>query len=197
VARGKAHPQESDRALAERDAARTLTDPRLRAELDERFATDQKARIAWLESRRSRSTGRAVALTDADNVQWLAALVRTHGFPTAAQVGERGVRDAWLLLQHADRAPDFQALLPVLERRYADGDLGASDLARFTDRVLKAQGKPQRYGTQFTPEEWDTGHFGLPDEQSVREIDAHRRELGVMPLADYVCMMRHARKGRP
>jgi hypothetical protein len=31
----------------------------------------------------------------------------------------------------------------------------------------------------------------------VREIDAHRRELGVMPLADYVCMMRHARKGRP
>jgi hypothetical protein len=129
VARGKAHPQESDRALAERDAARTLTDPRLRAELDERFATDQKARIAWLESRRSRSTGRAVALTDADNVQWLAALVRTHGFPTAAQVGERGVRDAWLLLQHADRAPDFQALLAVLEQRYADGDLPASPTA--------------------------------------------------------------------
>jgi hypothetical protein len=79
----------------------------------------------------------------------------------------------------------------------ADGELSADNLARFTDRVLKAQGRPQRYGTQFSPEQMGSEHFGLPDEQSVREVEAHRRDLGAMPLADYVCMMRVARTGRP
>jgi hypothetical protein len=108
------------------------------------------------------------------------------------------VLEAWLLAQHADRAPKFQAaLLPALEQRHAAGEFNASDLARFTDRVLKAQGKPQRYGTQFPPEEMRTQYFGLPDEQSLREVDAQRRELGVMPLADYACMMSYLRIGPP
>ena len=192
-----AHPQESDAAMAERDAARSFTEPALRAELAERFAKDQQARIAWLADLSSRGLQRAVVLMDEANVRWLFDLVRTKGFPTAAQVGEAGVRHGWVLLQHADWAPKFQAaLLPVLEQRHAAGELGAGDLSRFTDRVLVAQGRPQRYGTQFSPEQWSTSHFGLPDEQRVREVDQHRRELGVMPLADYVCMMSRARKGR-
>ena len=39
--------------------------------------------------------------------------------------------------------------------------------------------------------------FSEPDEASVRDVEAHRRELGIMPLADYVCMMSEARKPRP
>lgn len=192
-----AHPQESDEARAQRDAARGFTHPALRAELAERVARDQKARIAYLADRSDEAAARAVNRIDDDNLRWLHALVRAQDFPTVGQVGEQGVQHAWLLAQHADIAPKFQAaLLPVMTLRAADGELPLSDFARFTDRVLKAQGKPQRYGTQFSPEEWATPHFGLPDEDSVQLVEANRRALGVMPLADYVCMMSEARKPR-
>jgi hypothetical protein len=193
-----AHPEESDEALARRDAARTFAKPVLRAELAERVARDQAARIAMLADRGDRGAQRTVAEVDADNLRWLHALVRTQDFPNVAQVGEQGMYDIWVLAQHADRAPGFQAaLLPMLELRTAQGELAPSALARFTDRVLKAQGKPQRYGTQFPPEEWARPHFGLSSEESLRVVEANRRELGVMPLADYVCMMSEARKPRP
>jgi hypothetical protein len=194
----KAHPEASHEAMAQRDAARTLLDPALRAELDERFARDQRMRVAFLAKPKDPQRKRAVLLADQSNLGWLRELVAGKGFPTAAQVGEEGVEHAWLLLQHMDDDPQFQAaLLPTLEQRFADGELGADNLARFTDRVLKAQGRPQRYGTQFSPEKMGSEHFGLPDDASVREVEAHRRDLGVMPLADYACMMRLARIGKP
>ena len=195
VAWVKAHPEESDKAVAARDAARTLTDPALRAELDKRFKQDQDARHAWIGSHMDPRLGREAGAIDEDDIRWLYGVVTTRGFPTAAQVGERGVGEAWLLAQHADRAPRFQAeLLPALEQRHAAGELSASDLARFTDRVLKAQGKPQRYGTQFPPKEMASAHFGLESDDAVREVDANRRALGVMPLADYACMMSYLRR---
>ncbi|MGZ3184148.1 MAG: DUF6624 domain-containing protein [Telluria sp.] len=193
-----AHPEQAHEAMAARDAARTFTDAALREELRERFRRDQDARVAWVARPGDRQLQRAVILSDRSNLRWLKELVASKGFPTAAQVGEEGVNHAWLLMQHMDDDPQFQAaLLPALERRFADAELNGDNLARFTDRVLKAQGKPQRYGTQFSPEEMGSAHFGLPDEQSVREVEAHRRELGIMPLADYVCMMRVARVGKP
>lgn len=194
---GAVHPQESDEARAARDAARSVTHPALHAELAERFNRDQQARSAALASGNDRGAWNAVAQVDKENVFWLQALVRTQGFPTAAQVGEQGVLHAWLLAHHADRAPAFRAsLLPVMEQRALQGELPLSDLARFTDRILKRQGKPQRYGTQFSPEEWAGPYFGLPDAASVQAVEASRRALGVMPLADYVCMMSEVRTGR-
>ncbi len=192
-----AHPEESEEAVARRDAARSLTDPQLRAELAQRVAREQKARTAAVARPDNARAWRDVTLADESNFAWLQELVRTRGFPTAAQVGEQGVTHAWLLVHHADRNRDFQAaLLPVLRQRAIDGELGLNDFARFTDRVLKGHGRPQYYGTQFSPAAWATPHFGLPDAASMREVEAHRQELGIMPLADYVCMMSEARKPR-
>jgi hypothetical protein len=77
-----------------------------------------------------------------------------------------------------------------LERRFAAGELPANDLARITDRVLIAGGEPQKFGTQF---DWFAGDFSLPEQGALVEIDASRAELGLMPLADYVCTLRKAR----
>jgi hypothetical protein len=189
------HPEQTDGAMRQRDAARTLGDPALRAELDERFERDQVARKAVLANSHNGSLVHRVLEVDADDVAWLFKVVQRAGFPTAAQVGEEGVRHAWLLAQHADRQPSFQAaLLPALVQRHAEGDLDGVSLSRFTDRVLVAQHQPQRYGTQFSNEEWATANFGLPDAQSVVTVDANRRALGIMPLADYVCMTTRGRK---
>jgi hypothetical protein len=38
--------------------------------------------------------------------------------------------------------------------------------------------------------------FRLAGRGQVQAVEANRRALGIMPLADYVCMMSEARKGR-
>lgn len=193
-----AHPNETDAALVKRDAARTFTEPQLRAELAERAARDQKARVQKLNAaRKDWGPGRELAAVDEDNVKWLFELVRSRGFPTMAQVGEQGVHDAWLLAHHADRAPKFQlALVPVLDQRRVDGELAGSEVARFVDRVLVAQGKPQRFGTQNSPEAWAGSHFGMASAEILRQVEENRRQFELMPLADYVCMMSEIRKKR-
>lgn len=193
-----AHPNETDEALAKRDAARSFSEPQLRAELAQRAARDQQARLAMLNAaRKDWGPRREVALVDEENVKWLFELVRSKGFPSAAQVGEQGVHDAWLLALHADRAPKFQqALVPDLDKRRVDGELSGNDMARFVDRLLVAQGKPQRFGTQGSRDNWESSPFGLPNAESLREVEANRREFELMPLADYACMMKEARKNR-
>jgi hypothetical protein len=192
-----AHPNETDEALAKRDAARTFTDPQLRAELAQRAARDQGARVAMVKAaRKDWGPRREVAAIDDENVKWLFELVRTKGFPTAAQVGEQGVHDAWLLALHADRAPKFQqALVPELDKRRVDGELGGDEMARFVDRLLVAAGKPQRFGTQGS-DNWEGSNYGLPSAEALREVENNRREFDLMPLADYVCLQKEERKNR-
>src|SRR5207244_6160203 len=94
------------------------------------------------------SRGEAI---DADNTAWLKDVVRRHGWPGCSLVGAEAANAAWLLVQHADRDPAFQReCLSLMEAAVAAGDASPADLAYLTDRVLRAEGKPQRYGTQFT-----------------------------------------------
>jgi len=172
-------------AMLMRDAQRSLTKPQLLAELRKRADGDQQARREWLEHRGDHVLGDAVYRIDQDNIGWLRKLIATAGLPTAAEVGELGVHLTFLLLQHASTAPDLrQKALPILTERYEAGELPATDLARLVDRILVGQKKPQRFGTQF---DWLSGRFSLPDAARVSEIDANRRKLGLMPLADYAC----------
>jgi len=95
-------------------------------------------------------------------------------------------------LQHADQDPKFQSdLLPVLKQRHAAGELPSNDLARIIDRILVAEGKPQRFGTQF---DWFAETFEMPEPTTLTAIDGERSRLGLMPLADYVCTLRAARE---
>jgi hypothetical protein len=180
------HSDESPDAMAERDKHRAISNPQLLSELQRRVDQDQEARRSWLRSPSDRELANRVDEIDSDNVAWLRNLIDGGGFPTATDVGEVGVHLAWILLQHADQAPDLQRrLLPTLAKRYESRELSPTDLARYTDRVLLAMKKPQRYGTQF---DWQSRTFKLPDHRTVAEINAHRRELGLMSLEDYACM---------
>jgi hypothetical protein len=169
-----------------------ISDVALLDDFHRRVESDQAARKKLLADPKSKQFGRSVDSIDTTNLTWLRSLVSEKGFPTAAQVGNEGVHLAWVLLQHADEDPKLQReLLPVLEQRFSTGELPANDLARFTDRVLVASGKPQRYGTQF---DWFGGDFNLPEPGRLAEIDGERSHLGLMPLADYVCTIRVARE---
>ena len=183
----EAHKDVLPAEMLRRDAARSLTKPELLAEIRKRADRDQEARREWLGHQSNRALGDAVYRVDQGNIAWLRGLIGTSGLPTAAEVGELGVHLTFLLIQHAGSAPDLQQkALPILVERYKAGELPATDLARLIDRILVKQKKPQRFGTQF---DWLSGKFPLPEPARVTEIDANRRELGLMPIADYACRM--------
>jgi hypothetical protein len=170
----------------------TIANVELLQDLQGRVERDQLARRQWLADPQNERLARAVNAIDAANLAWLRKLMSEKGFPTAEQVGNDGVHLAWVLLQHADQDPALQSeLLPVLEERYRAGELPANDLARMTDRVLVASGKPQKYGTQF---DWFSGEFKLPELTRLTEIDIARSRLGMMPLGDYICTIRKERE---
>jgi hypothetical protein len=186
------HPPFAESAQSEPGSSGAISESELLKDLQARVESDQAARKKWVADPKSETLARSVNVIDAANLTWLRQLISGKGFPTAAQVGNEGVHLAWILLQHADQDPKLQSrLLPVLEQRFAAGELPANDLARMTDRVLVASGRPQRYGTQF---DWFAGEFKLPEPSRLTEIDTERSHVGLMPLADYVCTIRKARE---
>ena len=163
--------------------------PMLRRELVLRSDQDQAARGVTKTS----TTGRDLDMEymkelDADNLRRLKHIIRQDGFPTARMVGYDGLQAAWLLVQHADSDPAFQAeMLTEIRRRVKSRELDLQNYALLTDRVLLAQGKKQRYGTQFEVREQGLAVRSLEDPS---HVDERRRALGLISLADYACTLK-------
>ena len=125
----------------------------------------------------------SMAAVDSANLAWLKPLLLAYGWPTRAALGAEGVQAVFLLVQHADRDPAFQAaMLPQLKAAYEKSDIDGQSLALLTDRVAKAQGHPQVYGTQTTVRD----HIAIIDPiADSAGVDARRAALGLPPLASY------------
>ena len=92
----------------------------------------------------------AIAVVDASNTRAIKQLLRRCGWPATSRYGQTASDDAWLLIQHADRDRAFQhRALPLLEAAVARGEARGGHLAYLSDRLAVAEGRPQRYGTQF------------------------------------------------
>lgn len=170
------------------DAAARPSQPTLRAELLKMSAADQKARDAAIaDGGKHPAAMRGVMDVDGHNVPRIRQIVATQGFPALAQVGRDGVDAAWLLVQHADRDPALQQrVLAELETRPDHGGVGAQAYTALTDRVLVAQHKPQRYGTQFTAKD---GKLVPEPMEDPAHVDQRRAAAGLPPLADYACVI--------
>lgn len=87
-----------------------------------------------------------------ENTSWLESTVQHDGWPTISTVGEEASQAAWLLVQHADHKPEFQAKCLAIMKLLPEGEIKLANIAYLEDRVRVAQGKPQLYGTQFYKE---------------------------------------------
>ena len=174
----------------------SVSAPELRAELLRRLALDQAVRESGFgEGTPDLSSlggiwdllqqGVRMRRVDGPNTAWLKATVAERGWPTRAEVGADGRRAVFLLVQHADHDLGFQreALGPMREAVEA-GDARGSDLAYLTDRVRKAEGRPQLYGTQLHMNAGQDA-FLWPVEDA-EAVDARRAALGMPPLAEYL-----------
>ena len=164
------------------------SDDKLRNELMLRVRSDQAAREAFML--KQRTTGivdsadvARLSSVDSENTRWLSSVIARQGWPTKAQVGAQGVRDALLLVQHADLDTAFQArVLPFVQRSFTAGELPGADVAMLADRVAVNHGRPQVYGTQakLVAGRWVPAPIG--DSASV---DARRATMGLPPLRAY------------
>lgn len=125
---------------------------------------------------------------DARNLVRIREIITEHGFPTADMVGADGVAAAWLLVQHADDvALQAHVLETISPPHPIPQGIDGQKIALLTDRVLLRQGKSQRYGSQF-----QMGKDGLEPSpiEDETNVDARRAQIGMMPLADYLCTVR-------
>lgn len=86
---------------------------------------------------------------DEENTAYLETIVETSGWPTISAIGPEASQAAWLLVQHADHRPDFQAHCLELMKALPEGEVSPRNIAYLEDRVRVARGEPQLYGTQF------------------------------------------------
>jgi hypothetical protein len=174
----------------------TVTRPALRKELLQMEQRDQDARDRFIAAMQKGDLPdddptRLDALhVDAINLRRLRHIVNQDGFPTIAMVGVDGVHAAFLLTQHADDDRAFQEkILTIITRRWQSGVFDGNGYALLTDRVLRAQGKPQVYGTQFEERDHDWKPEPVADEA---HVDERRHALGLISLANYSCKIRAA-----
>ena len=170
-------------------------DEELRAELVERAARDQAARLAVQRDSAMTEWVAVVAPVDRDNTARLREIIGRHGWPGRQLAGDDGAHAAWLLAQHAP--PEFQEeCLPLLEDAVTRGDARPADLAYLKDRVLAHQGEPQLYGTQYLER---GGVLELWTVCDPAGLDERRAALGLAPEAENRARLLAARKpsGQP
>jgi hypothetical protein len=125
---------------------------------------------------------------DEDNTQWLSDLLTTQGWPGRTLVGEDGAQAAWLLAQHADRAPALQReFLEAMRDAVGQSEASPARLAYLEDRMRVHDGQSQLYGTQFTITNGAFGPYPIEDQQ---RLDERRAAAGLEPFAAYEARMR-------
>ena len=175
--------------------ATMFTRPALRKELLEMAQQDQAARELFLGA--GNATAGALPIDDPSrlavkhvddiNLPKLKHIIAQEGLPTITMVGLDGLQAAFILIQHADSDVAFQArMLTVISARLNGGGINGNEYALLTDRVLLAQNKRQRYGTQFVG---DTNQMKPRPIEDEGRVDQRRHALGLISLANYSCIM--------
>jgi len=158
----------------------SIKEPALRKELLALRDEDQAAREAAIKAGfKDTAAMERMKAIDTKSTTRMKEVIAKHGWPGKSLVGEDGANTAWLLVQHADADPAFQKqCLALLEKAYKAGEASERDYAYLFDRVAVAEGKPQRYGTQFK----DGKPQPIEDEANV---DARRKAIGLGTMAEY------------
>lgn len=161
-------------------------------ELTVRAARDQAWRAAQIDRAYDDRTSEAIMWRlwsnqchiGSDNVAFVKSLISRGRWPLRSRDGEAATHDAFLIVQHADDDPGFQKhVLDLLGPVVARGEFPGNTYAALFDRVALAEGRPQRYGTQFESGEGQC--MTTSPIENPEDVDRRRAEVGLKPLAEY------------
>lgn len=131
----------------------------------------------------SQGPQRQVERVSTENSAWLKRVVNQYGWLGKTLVGDDGAHNAWLLAQHSDSDPVFQARCLTLMRDMAPSEVSRVDIAYLTDRVRVSAGEPQEYGTQIR---WDGKTPFAVQLEHDKSVDARRKAMGMEPITAYL-----------
>ncbi|HSA55825.1 MAG TPA: DUF6624 domain-containing protein [Gemmatimonadaceae bacterium] len=114
----------------------------------------------------------------------LSRILDRFGLPTRAMVGSRGADAAMRIAQHS---ATLQPRVFALAQALPPASISPEALALLEDRVLVGQGRPQRFGSQFTAGSDGVFRFAPVDDPG--GLEQRRAAAGLPPLALYVCMV--------
>jgi hypothetical protein len=149
----------------------------IQAELAKRLEEDQAVRK--VESRRSE-----MARVGAANTSFLRSLVQEIGWIDARRFGRQAAGYATILLKHSLDMALVTAAMPFVEQDWKGTGQEALLFAIVYDELRIELGQKQRYGTQLG-EDSQGQPLVLPVE-SLEEMEAYRKDLGLQPLAEYL-----------
>ncbi len=116
-----------------------------------------------------------------ENARKLEALIEKHGFPVLSNAGEKGVRNSWLIIQHAISLPDFmRECLTQMRLAAAAQDYVLELIAYTEDRIRVFEGRPQLYGTNL---DWVDGELKLTPVEEPEKLDLRRKSFGLPPIS--------------
>ncbi|MEA2113383.1 MAG: DUF6624 domain-containing protein [Patescibacteria group bacterium] len=100
--------------------------------------------------REYQKAGKEIWKWDGKTLKEIKKIINQHGWPGFDLIGKRASHYFWLLVQHADRDTKFQKKCLKLMRKSVKANLAhPKDYAYLIDRVLCAENKKQKFGTQF------------------------------------------------
>jgi hypothetical protein len=168
--------------------ADSVIDTELRDELIRLGMADQTARLGFdVETAADTARLRVVLGIDSSLTNRLRRIVAERGWPGRSIVGRDAADAAFLIVQHSPSNAFQRAMLPLLEAAADSGDAAAADVAMLTDRVRTHDGRPQLYGTQFRIVDGGLEPFPIEDAAG---LDARRQRVGLLPMAEYVEILR-------
>lgn len=119
---------------------------------------------------------------DLINLLKVEKILSEHGWPTKEQIGERGARTLFLVIQHASQEAQ-EKHLPTIKKALKTGDLPKSQFAMFYDRLLLRRGELQIYGTQLAIDEQGEKPYVLPLKDP-QNVDERRAEAGLNSMQE-------------
>lgn len=159
--------------------------PEIADELHALAVKDQAVRNAFIAAHESDASAAAMTRADGENLARLKQIIRRHGWPTGALVGNDAMGDVWTLTQHAP-GPFIAQALPHLKAAADRGEIAWSSLALMIDRDLTDRKKPQLYGSQATLAD---GKMTLLPVRDEAHLDERRAQVGLGPEADYLAQL--------
>jgi len=124
--------------------------------------------------------------TDAQLTGELKRIVARHGWPTIRLAGLEASGDAALILTHSPDRSFQRRMLPRLQQLAQDGEIVGSSIGAIVDKLLIADGKPQRFGTQF---KWPNGNAEMLPVEDEAGLEERRAKNLLPPMVEYKRML--------
>ncbi|WP_020571918.1 DUF6624 domain-containing protein [Neolewinella persica] len=178
--------------------AAAVTYPAISADIIARRKDDQKLRFKYIKliqkgkqaTKKFKALTEELQATDRDNTNRMREIMAEIGWPTYDKVGRYASNTAWLLVQHADRQPQFQAqCLPLLKAAVDAEQATPSNYAYLYDRVRKSRGEKQYYATQ-PADNRVTGEKSFVTIEDEPGVQQRREAMGIeQTISDYATSM--------